>query len=68
MEYRYLLYSFLCALGAFLYYKFHKWWLNGTKKKEQVVKDEMRHSKIIKNWMIIVMFSLAAIIFLIKSI
>lgn len=48
-----LLYSILFLAVAFIYFKFHKWWLNKRKEKEEVLNKDFKKVGIIKDWIII---------------
>ena len=68
MDYKYLLHSFLYFLGAFLYYKIHKWWSNDPKNKEETSVESLRFMIFFKNWSIIVILIFFSITSLIKCI
>jgi hypothetical protein len=68
MDYKLLLYSILFLVCVFSYYTFHKSWLqNVNKKKEAFVKIDI-YRKIATNWLIIVGFAIASIVYFFKAI
>lgn len=67
MDYRNLGYSISFALGAYLYFKFHKWWENG-KENDSIDLKLLNWVQIIKNWIVIVVFNILAIVYFFKSI
>lgn len=70
MNYKFLLYSFLFALAAFIYYKFNKWSLkdrNGIENPDVYSKPHTR-LQIFNSWVIIIGFIIASIVYLFKAI
>ena len=68
MDYKFLLYSLLFATAAFAYYKFHKWWLNVRKEKSEAFFKPDTKLKAFQNWIIIIGFSIASLVYFFKSI
>jgi hypothetical protein len=62
MYYKYLIFSILYLIGAFVYYKFHKWWLSVRREKEEVLNQSFKSVGIIKDWVIIIMLLIASVI------
>ena len=67
MNYQYLGYSISFVLGAYLYFRFHKWWAKGKENDSESVKP-LNFVKAVKNWTVIVVFCILAIIYFFKSI
>ncbi len=70
MNYEYLLYSFLFALGSFVYYKFNKWTLkdrNGIKNPDEYSKPSTI-AQIINSWFVIIILIIASIVYFFKAI
>lgn len=68
MNYKSLVISVLCAAGALMYYMFHRWWLKAHKEKEGVLNKDLKHSKNLINWLIIIMLIFASIAYLVEAI
>ncbi|MFQ3173722.1 MAG: hypothetical protein ACI8W0_000819 [Flavobacterium sp.] len=62
-----LIYSLLFTNGAYLYFRFHKWWLSIRKEKEEVLNPDFKFVGVLKDWVIILILILAALSFLIKG-
>ncbi|MFI0491580.1 hypothetical protein [Flavobacterium sp.] len=67
MDYKSLFYSFLFAVAAFAYYILHKLWLNNIKEKEGAFFKPDISLKSITDWIIIIGFAIASIIYFIKA-
>ena len=70
MNYNFLLYSFLFALGTIGYYKFNKWSLkgrNGIDNQNEYSKPQT-FLQIFNSWIIIIGFAIASIIYFFKAI
>ncbi|WDO13685.1 hypothetical protein MH928_03040 [Flavobacterium sp. WW92] len=67
MDYEYLLYSILLGLGAFFYFRIHKWWIKGRDENPIFFKPDTIVGKI-KDWVIIILFALASLVFFFKAI
>lgn len=61
-----LLYSILFLTIAFIYFKFHKWWLNMRKEKEEVLNKDFKKVGIIKDWIIIGPCLITSVIYFIE--
>ena len=68
MDYKFLFYSILFVVGAFAYYILHKLWLNNIKEKEGAFFKPDISLKSITDWIIIIGFAIASIIYFIKAI
>lgn len=66
MNLKFLLYSFLCALASFAYFKLLKRWLNVRKEKEFFKFDT--NVKAFQDWMIIIGLAIASIVYFFKAI
>lgn len=66
MDYTSLIYSIAFAIGAFGYYKIHKWWLSGRDGNPIFFKPNTTIGKI-KNWIIIILLTITSLVFLLKS-
>jgi hypothetical protein len=61
-------YGISFALGAYLYFKFYKWWKSGKEnEKEDKNLRLFYYRKVISSWIIIFGFILFAIIYFFKS-
>lgn len=70
MNYRFLLYSCLFFIGAFIYYKFNKWSLedrDGIKNPELYSKSQTKLQKF-NSWVIIGCLLIAALVNFFKAI
>ncbi len=70
MNYGYLFYSFLYALGSYLFYKFNKWSLkdrNGIENPDEYSKYGTM-AQIFNSWLVIIMLIIASIVYLFKAI
>jgi hypothetical protein len=70
MNYKFLIYSFLYILAAFIYYKFNKWSLkdrNGINNPE-VYSKPSTIVQIFYSWVIIIGFIVASIVYFFKAI
>jgi hypothetical protein len=56
------LYSVLFLAVALIYFKFHKWWLNARKEKDEVLNKDFKTVGIVKDWIIIGLFFIASLI------
>lgn len=61
-----LLYSILFLVVAFIYFKFHKWWLNMRKEKEEVLNKDFKKVGIVKDWIIIGLCLITSVIYFIE--
>ncbi len=61
-----LLYSILFLTIAFIYFKFHKWWQNMRKEKEEVLNKDFKKVGIIKDWIIIGLCLITSVIYFIE--
>lgn len=68
MNYEFLLYSFLFGLGSLSYYWLHKWWLNVRKQKKGAFFKPDTNLKSFQDWLIIIGFALASIVYFFKAI
>ncbi|HAH55939.1 MAG TPA: hypothetical protein DCM02_11835 [Flavobacterium sp.] len=69
MNYEFLLYSFLCILSAFIYYKFNKWSLkdrNGIENPDEYSKPATI-VQIFYSWVIIIGFIIASVVYFFKA-
>lgn len=66
MIYQNLIYSALCGLASFGYYKIYKGWSKSVDKNPLFSEPNIIVSKI-KDWIIIIGFAIASIVFLLKS-
>jgi hypothetical protein len=68
MDYISLLYSAQFGLGAFLFYKLHKWWANMIKKKSEAFFKPDLYLRKFTHWIIILGLTIASVIYFLKSI
>ncbi|AWK04510.1 hypothetical protein HYN56_09810 [Flavobacterium crocinum] len=70
MNYKYLLYSVLFLIGAFLYHKFNKWSLKDRdgNKNPDIYSKPQTNLQNFNSWAIIFCLVLASIIYFFKSI
>lgn len=68
MNFKFLLYSFLCSVAAVGYYIIHKLWLNAINKKQKAFFKPDIKFKIISDWIIIIGLALASLVCLLESI
>jgi hypothetical protein len=70
MDYKFLLYSFLLAVGAYAYYKFNKWTLKGRNGNENpdIYSRPQTNLQIFKSWIIVIGFAIASIVYFFKAI
>ncbi|MCY1231632.1 hypothetical protein D3C87_231150 [compost metagenome] len=66
MDYKNLFLSFTLAILVYLFYKFHKWWLNGREDITVYSKESTRLGKV-KHWTIIIGLVLASAICFFKA-
>lgn len=62
----YLLYGFLCLLGAILFYIVYRWWLVGREDQDTYPKEMTRLGKV-KMWVYCALLLLISISFFIKA-
>jgi hypothetical protein len=55
-----LLNAILCGIASFLFFKLHKWWLKDGIENE--VSETFIYARILKHWLIIIGFAIAAIV------
>jgi hypothetical protein len=67
VDYRNLGYSISFALGAYLYFKFYKWWKSGKENEDKNLRL-FYYQRVISSWIIIFGFILFAIIYFFKAI
>lgn len=67
MEEKYFIYGVLFAVGALLYYKFYRWWLNGREDNDAFFKPNTK-IYIFKNWFVIIILIITSLVYFIKSI
>lgn len=68
MDFKFLLYSFLCGIATVGYYIIHKLWLNAINKKQKAFFKPDIKFKIISDWIIIIGLALASLVYLLESI
>ena len=68
MNFKFLLYSFLCLIIVFFYYKIHLYWLNKVKENKKAFFIPMIYIRSIGDWIVIVGISITGIFFLLKFI
>lgn len=68
MNYKFLFYSFLFVLGALSYYLLHKWWIKAREQKERAFFKPDTNLKTFQDWLIIIGFIIAAIVYFFKAI
>ncbi len=68
MNYKFLLFSFLFGLGALSYYLLHKWWLNVREQKKEAFYKQDTNLKKFQDWLIIIGFAIASIVYFFKAI
>lgn len=61
-----LILSILFLVAAFIYFKFHKWWLSIRKDKEQVLNENFKIVGTIKDWMIICLFLVVSLLYFVE--
>jgi uncharacterized membrane protein YidH (DUF202 family) len=61
------IYGVLFAMGAFLYYKFYRWWLRGREKNDAFYKPNTK-IYIFKNVFVIVVLIIMSLIYFIRTI
>ena len=66
MKINWSLQSILFLTIAFIYFKFHKWWLNMRKEKEEVLNKDFKKVGIIKDWIIIGLCLITSVIYFIE--
>ncbi|RXM42098.1 hypothetical protein [Flavobacterium sp. YO64] len=66
MDYKNLIFGVLFAIGAFGYYKMHKWWLEGRDSDTLNFKPDTSF-RTFKNWVMIIGLAITSIIFFLKA-
>lgn len=61
------IYGILYAIGAFTYYKFYRWWLNGREKNEAFFKP-LTKVYILKDWFLIITLIIMSLVYFIRFI
>ncbi len=68
MKYKSLLYSFLFAVAAFAFYKFHKLRLSDRKQNSQEYYKPLTSLDTFRHWFIITAFGIASLFYFFKAI
>jgi hypothetical protein len=68
MNFKFLLYGFLCGVVAVGYYLIHRFWLSAINKNQKAFFKFDIKFKIIMDWIIIIGLALASLVYLLESI
>ncbi len=68
MDYKFLLFSFLFAVAAFISYELHKQWIKVIRKKSEAFFKPDIKLDVFKHWIIIVGLAIASLVYFFKAI